>query len=91
MASFSEMAGAIFYLLISTIVLIVATIAGGPIIDFFAVWISGQPAGRIPVTPLQGTFGLFYGLIIGIEIALFTNLFLTAIRRTRYTGAENEL
>jgi len=85
MASFTEMFTSVLLLIVNTIVLMVVTMCAGSIIDWLAIWQAGQTAGYISAAPTQGLFGLFYGMVLAIEIGLFLNLIVTSIRRTDYT------
>lgn len=85
-----EMLDASFFLIINTLVLIIITVAVGPIMDWLAVFISNQPTGLLSVTPLQFTFGTFYGMICVIEVGLFIQLFLTPIKQTDYNTGEED-
>jgi hypothetical protein len=90
MATFEEMYEAGFFLVISTVILVVVTLGIGPVIDWLAIWLPSQPAGRIPITPVQMVFGTFYGLIVLLEVALFVNLFLVVARRTDYNTGDSD-
>jgi hypothetical protein len=89
-ATFTEMLDSGFFLIIGTVTLIVITFTCGPIMDWLAIWLPSQPAGRIPIAPVQLVFGTFYGMICLIEVGLFVQFFLTTIKRTDYnTGEDN--
>jgi hypothetical protein len=90
MATFMEILSASFFLIINTVILIVVTVTVGPIIDWLAVWLPNQPVGLLDYTPIQLTFGAFYGMICVIELGLFVQLFLVPIIRTDYNTGEED-
>jgi uncharacterized membrane protein (DUF373 family) len=90
MATFLEMFDSVLALITNTLILIVVTLAIGPVMDFLAWWLPSQPAGRIPIAPIQLVFGLFYAFLILLELALFAGVFLKGILRTDYdTGSDD--
>jgi hypothetical protein len=91
MATFMEMLDSAFFLIVNTVVLIVITVGVSPIMDWMAVWLPNQPVGYISAQPVQYLFGMFYGMICLIEVALFVQIFLTVIKRTDYNTGEEDL
>jgi hypothetical protein len=90
MATLLEFAAEAFGLLVNTLILIVITPPVGSIVDWFALFSSQQSSGLLNATPLKGSFGMFYGFLILIEIALVVRMYLVTIRRTDYATGEED-
>ena len=90
MASFLEMLDASLFLIINTIILIIAAVACGPIMDWLAVWLGSQPAGFLPTAPIQYIFGCFYGMLLLIELLLFIFVFIVPVKKTDYMTGDDD-
>lgn len=90
MATFMEMLESSFFLIVTTVILIVITFTAGTIMDWLAVWLPNQPTGPLAATPVMYVFGTFYGMIGAIEAGLFVQLYMTVIRRTDYGTGETD-
>lgn len=90
MATFMEMLESSFFLIVNTVILLIATVVMGPVMDWLSLFISNQPSGLLSATPVQYVFGTFYGMILMLELGLFIQLFLTPIKQTDYNSGEED-